>query len=97
MHRADFDRVSGRVTFVAWAEPAFTHTNGSRYRYAIERDSPTAGFVWVLYVATLEDDAREDTRSRGAFYDDAEEHPEGAREWLLGCIAEHRTARFGKA
>lgn len=69
--------VETRSTFVAWATEPFA--KGSR-RAAVLQPEPRAGLVWVIYVLRS-GHVEEERRSGGAFYDDAEDHPEGAIAW----------------
>ena len=80
-----------KPTFRAWACDPFTHTNGARYRYAVVSRDPFPGLGWVCLVyvnplaGTLPQVCDE---SAGAFYDGADDHPEGAIEWAKsGALA----------
>jgi len=77
--------------FHAWACDPFTHTNGARYRYAVVSRAPFPGLGWVclVYVNPLSSELpRVCDESAGAFYDGADDHPEGAIEWAkAGALA----------
>lgn len=82
-------------TFAAWVCDPFTHINGSRYRAALLQPEFRSGLVWVVYVVTLNETPREERRSRGAFYDGAEDHPEGAVAWGTAWALEHLRKTYG--
>jgi hypothetical protein len=73
--------------FRAWATPSLFAKDGGRRRMAIIQPEPGAGLVWVLLAFTNPLPGERPTevrRSRGAFYDGAPDHPEGAVEWASG-------------
>lgn len=70
-------RYAAGPNFVAWA----TELEGSQ-RYAIIRNTPCPGLVWVR-LRINEFEIVEERRSQGAFYDGAEDHPEGAVAWAI--------------
>lgn len=83
-------KVESRIGFVAWACEPFVR--GAEYRAAILQPEPRVGLVWVIYAAHATG-AEEVRRSGGAFYDDAQDHPEGAIAWAtwgaLKTLREH--------
>jgi hypothetical protein len=73
-----------RRGFIAWG-PA-----DGGFRYAVIQPAPGAGFVWVIVGLGERGGLHEYRRSMGAFYDGAEDHPEGALAWALANAAAHK-------
>jgi len=70
--------------FRAWVCDPFVYINGSRYRFAVVDRTPYSGLGWVclVYTRPLRGAMPEVTdESGGAFYEGADDHPEGAIEW----------------
>ena len=79
--------------FIKWVdEKSLRSTSGARFRYAIVNRTPYSGIGWVLlcFVLPLKGDRPQIvTESTGAFYDGAEDHPEGAVEWAVSGAKMH--------
>ena len=83
--------------FRTWACDPFTHTNGSRYRYAVVSRTPFPGLGWVCLVFTLPlpgEMPRVIDESRGAFYDDSPDHPEGAIAWAVASARAKKVREY---
>lgn len=68
--------------FIAWANDP--DANG--WRYAIVWRRPCPGIGWVR----VDRDGKVINESQGAFYDGADDHPEGAVEWARTGANAHR-------
>lgn len=77
--------------FAAWACDPYVGTGGCTYRYAIVQPYHGAGLRWQRLVVVLPGTSAECVAtSHGAFYDGADDHPEGAVEWARAWAMEHR-------
>lgn len=77
--------VESRSAFVAWA------TEGDDTRYAVVSRHPCPGLGWARFVKDHRGEAREVERNTGAFYDGADDHPEGAVAWAAASARRHET------
>lgn len=76
-NEAAFERYAKRPGFKAWAYEGGPDDNR---RVAVIKDPGFSGLRWAdLYVDR--GDVKTFRSSSGAFYDDSDDHPEGALEW----------------